>query len=307
VEYGQTPANNQENTGDQLRQVDDTYIYNSASGLYEPKTHARQDQVDRKIPGAFKKHPLFFSTNRDWIVVGVSVLGLLVSGLTIYLLFRTVHYTRLQWQEANRTANAAICASRTAQESLLTAQRQLVIDQRAWLKFSDDPATQFLKGQPISIPIHVTNIGKTPAEHLWWAIYTSFVPSGEEPDLPGKHIVPGDSIYKLDRSSARQTHILHEEYERSLLYPADHDDATATRLERVRENGAFRVQPAPLLSPEWESFATGKSYIVVFGEVWYLDIFGVTHWTSFCVSKTATGGNTSRKCVEYGKVDNNTE
>ncbi len=106
---------------------------------------------------------------------------------------------------------------REMQSQTATAQRQIVIDQRAWLKFSDDPNTTFMKGQPISIPIHVTNIGKTPAEHLWWAVYTVLAPMGEEPDLPSNHIVPNDMIYKLDRKKTRQVDIPHEELERALL------------------------------------------------------------------------------------------
>jgi hypothetical protein len=191
------------------------------------------------------------------------------------------------------------------QSQTATARQQIVIDQRAWLKFSDDPNTPFMKGQPIGIPFHITNIGKTPAEHLWWAVYTVFAPMGEEPDLPSNHIVPNDMIYKLDRKETRQVDIPHQEMERALLYPTDHDDAAATLLEKVSENGKFR--PKPFVSPEWDRFAQGKSYVVAFGEVWYLDVFGVTHWTKFCVSKSATGENTSRKCTGYAQVDNNTQ
>jgi hypothetical protein len=212
-----------------------------------------------------------------------------------------------QYPELKKSADAARDAAGAAQQSLVNSQRQNVIEQRAWLKFSNDPDTPFMKGQPISIPVHITNIGRTPAEHLWWAIYTNIVPMGQEPDLPSSHIVPEDKIYKLDRSKVREVNIPHQEFERALLYPTDHDDVMATRLKRVRENGGYRGRPEPFVSPEWEEFAQGKAYIVVFGEVWYLDVFGVTHWTSFCTSKSLSGGNTSRKCAEYGKVDNNAE
>jgi len=206
----------------------------------------------------------------------------------------------LQWCEMRKTTKAAVSSAEAA-------RKQIVIDQRAWLKFSNDPKTPFMKGQPIGIHVQITNIGKTPAEHLWWAIYTDIVPMGTEPDLPASHIVPEDKAYKLDRSDVRKVDIPHQQFERSLLYPTDHDDGTATRLKRVFESGTYRIRPEPFVSPEWEQFAQGKSYIVVFGEVWYLDVFGLTHWTSFCISKSISGGNTSRKCADYGKVDNNTE
>ena len=130
---------------------------------------------------------------------------------------------------------------------------------------------------------------------------------GKEPDLPSSHIVPNDTIYNLDRKETIQVNIPHEEMVRGLLYPAEHDDTMATILEKVPRNGEYTIQPKPFVSPEWDRFAQSKSYIIAFGEVWYLDVFGVTHWTRFCVSKSATGGNTSRKCIDYAKVDNNTE
>jgi hypothetical protein len=187
------------------------------------------------------------------------------------------------------------------------SQSQLVIEQRTWLQVTDNPAVAFTKGQPIGIPIRTTNVGKTPAQHIWWSVYTSVVPIGREPDLPTHHILPNDEIYKVKRTGTRSVDIPHQESERSLLYYGEHDDIVATRLERISRDGKSIVQPKTLTPEEWEGFAHGKNYIIVFGEVWYLDVFGITHWTKFCVSKTTSTANTSRKCVNFAGVDNNTE
>jgi hypothetical protein len=60
----------------------------------------------------------------------------------------------------------------------------------------------------------------------------------------------------------------------------------------------FANQPVPV-SPQ--EIADGKSYIIVYGQLTFDDIFGEHHWTHFCVSYPIP----TKKCVQYNDTDGN--
>lgn len=165
----------------EFRSVDDAYRFNITSGLYEPKSYAGQDTVDRKTPGTAKEYPLFTSASNNWLSIIFSISGLLVSILTLFLLFLTVYYAHKQWVEANQTAIAAEISARAAQDSVLKAQAainqardQFVKDRRPYI----DQTSGVVNGpQTFSNPEtsglvqivwnwDTTNYGKTPAAHI---------------------------------------------------------------------------------------------------------------------------------------------
>ncbi len=49
-----------------------------------------------------------------------------------------------------------------------------------------------------------------------------------------------------------------------------------------------------------------SSFMVVYGKVNYLDVFGVHHWTHYCQwLRFKPGRYTAKKCTDYNDVDRN--
>jgi hypothetical protein len=118
-----------------LRQVDDTYIFDSGSGLYRPKAHTK-------------------AIGRDWVATIVSITTLFVVGLY-------THYARLQWCEMQKATVAA-------QNSVVNADMNFKRGERAWIVFDTDYSDkmQLTRSDKISVPIQLENIGKTPAKNI---------------------------------------------------------------------------------------------------------------------------------------------
>jgi hypothetical protein len=85
----------------------DAYVLDKSRGLYLKATRERErhPQQDKEV-------------RRDWIAIAISA-------LTLVLLFFTVRYTRKQWLETNRSANASETAGNAAASAAKTAQETL--------------------------------------------------------------------------------------------------------------------------------------------------------------------------------------
>jgi hypothetical protein len=49
----------------------------------------------------------------------------------------------------------------------------------------------------------------------------------------------------------------------------------------------------------------GNAYVLLLGEVWYSDVFGVRHWTKFCEMSSQLDLAVVKKCIAFGAVDAN--
>ncbi len=93
-----------------LKQTDEKFFIDPASGLYHPCTSKEEAQIQKDRPGEVKKRPFFVSAESSWtdkVSTFFAALTVLVSALTLVLLLLTVTYTRKQWLEANKSARAA--------------------------------------------------------------------------------------------------------------------------------------------------------------------------------------------------------
>jgi hypothetical protein len=108
-----------EKVRDYLERIGHHYFLNESSGLYEP--HPRRAQ---QRDSATDRHdaPLQVNVQRDRWAVGIPAI---LSVLTLLLLIATVVYTRRQWLEANRGANASETAANAAQSAAVTANDTL--------------------------------------------------------------------------------------------------------------------------------------------------------------------------------------
>jgi hypothetical protein len=93
-----------------LEKVANSYILDASSGIYEPKPNTADSSAEHNSSGSNESRPFWVNVVRDWPVFLVSV-G------TLLLLIATVHYSRKQWAEANRSASAN---EKSAQDALDT-------------------------------------------------------------------------------------------------------------------------------------------------------------------------------------------
>jgi hypothetical protein len=67
----------------------------------------------------------------------------------------------------------------------------------------------------------------------------------------------------------------------------------------------------PATSAEVNAIAAGTAHIYLVGQVWYDDIFGVSHWTKYCGNTTtkmlapSDSSSPAWKCGRFGGVDSN--
>ncbi|HEY6768917.1 MAG TPA: hypothetical protein VI386_29535 [Candidatus Sulfotelmatobacter sp.] len=62
----------------ELRNVDDTYVFDAASGLYKPKSYNRENNSEAQTSRVIYDGPIDIRTRRDWFNILLTVLTLLV-------------------------------------------------------------------------------------------------------------------------------------------------------------------------------------------------------------------------------------
>lgn len=104
----------EDDANDYLRSSEHRYVLNVASRMYQPKAFASEAE-GRDNPAGTNRHKRFHvSVLHDWLAI-------CLSALTLLLLFFTVRYTRKQWLENNRSANASEIAAHAAKSAAETA------------------------------------------------------------------------------------------------------------------------------------------------------------------------------------------
>jgi hypothetical protein len=159
----------------------------------------------------------------------------------------------------------------------------LLVDQRAWVNVVV-PTNFPLEGAFIAVPIQIANTGKTPAKYVEGDLIATLLKKGEEPSFDFSIGHPHNRIYA------------------GAVFP---NAPLNTALSVVRY-GPF-TQEAIVPTPELrQEIGNGESFIIFYGKVTYSDVFGATHWTTFC---TGTGVAIQtidlKKCVNYNDVDSN--
>jgi hypothetical protein len=221
-------------------------------------------------------------------------------------------------QARRDSAEAGVAAARqlriaqqqadAAQQQVAAVTRQMRVDQRPWIKFElggpQNPAQPsqhamptFFVGQPATVPVNVTNTGKTTAEGIRGSLLVQIVPDGEQPIFPRRLALalPGEP-------EPRGTNAPPESWFISVLYPSDN---TVFYFSRMKADGEFDT----ITLNEVNELNADTAYIYLVGQVWYEDVFGTTHWTKFCEStdhrKPTSKDSPVWRCAKYGAVDNN--
>ena|SRR3984893_16099852 len=156
----------------------------------------------------------------------------------------------------------------------------LTIDQRAWVSVVV-PSNFPLDGSSIAASIQIANTGKTPAKDVEGDIIATVLKKSEAPsyDFSGGH--PHNKLYA------------------GTIFP-NAPISTAVTVVRYEPQVAEPITPTLQLR---QDIASGESFIIFYGRISYLDVFGKSHWTTFCTASGSTIADLG-KCVNYNNVDN---
>jgi hypothetical protein len=160
-------------------------------------------------------------------------------------------------------------------------RRALMVDQRAWVSVVGPPNFP-LEGAAIPASIQIANTGKTPAKHVEGHVIATVLKKGEEPSF--------------DFSTGHP----HTKIRTGVIFPNAPFNVTIP-VARYGPHSEETIVPTPELRQE---IANGESFIVFIGKISYVDIFGTSHWTSFCTEAGSATGDV-KKCVSYNDVDDN--
>jgi hypothetical protein len=191
---------------------------------------------------------------------------------------------RIPWWKGwidRATVLVAIAAAAIAGLQWFEMRRTLLVDQRAWVSVVLPPSFP-LEGAAIPASFQITNTGKTPAKQIEGDIVATVLKKGEEPsfDLGTGH--PHSRIFV------------------GAIFPNGPINSTIP-ISRYGPYSAETIVPTPELR---QAIASGESFIIFYGRITYVDVFGIPHWTSFC-TVSGSGMGDIKKCVTYNDVDNN--
>jgi hypothetical protein len=270
----------------------------------------------------FERRTVFFGIIGIFLAT-LSMVAAIAAGIFIYQQFKEMEYANtLSGISARRTRYDSDKASIATTKQLAILQGQLTqqtkalrMDERPWLKFEVegeippgfDPnntktrTIPLTAGQPLKIKVKVTNIGKTTAENLLGTLFIQIVPKDGEPIFPknGKfHFSEGHPCSPKKTKNIPETAWLE-----GTLYPKEVSENEFSRM-RCSKNGI--AEDDPPTQAETTAVDSAKSYVLIFGEVWYVDVFGTHHWTKFCeMANAQININLGKKCARFDAVDNN--
>jgi hypothetical protein len=162
-----------------------------------------------------------------------------------------------------------------------TMHDALIVDQRAWLSVVI-PLNFPLEGTFIPVPIQIANTGKTPAKKIEGDIVATVLVKGEEPSFDFDTGHPHNRIHA------------------GVIFPNGPINVTIP-IVRYGAQAPEAIVPTPSLRQE---IANGESFIIFYGKITYSDVFGTSHWTSFCTGSGIAMGDL-KKCVSFNNVDSN--
>ena len=176
----------------------------------------------------------------------------------------------LQVRQMNKSTEAATRAANAAEASVREVRRTARRDQRAWIAMVDIQGIPEV-GTMFSVNLVAQNSGKTFAKNLTMRAVIEIAQKGEEPDFSLE-----------DSDAARKASPV------SLLAP-NADYVMDIELHK-------QTPPHEITQSDLDGIRSGNLTIFVHGRMTYDDVFGCSHWTSFC-----TRLKPDLKYASYGK------
>lgn len=149
-------------------------------------------------------------------------------------------------------------------------------DQRPWIRLWSEVSvsgkTMPVKTSPITITLHVLNVGKTPAKSFSADIFVEPVKNGTEPRM---------------NKSPRLVNL-----------------ATGVVFPNVPTE--FPVNYT-LLQSEWEDYKEGRAFLIIYSHIVYKDLFQKDHWTDSCEysGPHPEAFSSAKNCTDYNNTDDN--
>lgn len=168
-----------------------------------------------------------------------------------------------------------------AQKQLTESIALFRTDERAWMGFSFMGGNLGLTiGQSFLVPTELLNSGKTPARQIMGDIVVRVIAKGETLDFdytPGH----GNTAYQINAGTIFPNGTIKESFE-GLVHG--------------------RKEALILTKPILDDIIGLRAFIVVYGDITYIDIFGASHWTHYCRYVTAPA-LISEQCTKYNDTD----
>ena len=156
----------------------------------------------------------------------------------------------------------------------------LLVDQRAWVSVVV-PNSFPLEGSSIPASIQIANTGKTPAKDVEGDIVATVLKKGDEPSFDFSTGHPHNKLYA------------------GAIFPNAPINTNIT-VVRYASQAPETIVPTPELR---QQIANGEFFIILYGKITYVDVFGASHSTTFCTGSGSAMGDL-RKCLSYNDVDN---
>jgi len=168
------------------------------------------------------------------------------------------------------------------QKATALAELDFRRDERAWIefKFSEGSIT-FTLNKPFLVPTEIVNTGKTPARKVHGNIVVGVFPKG----------VPLDFSYTRGRTA-------HYAIRAGTIFPNGGIKESFEAVRHGKREAKAIIFNASLKKNLWSA----QSFLVVYGKIEYLDIFGNLHWTSYC-RYVLHPEMISPQCMAYNDTD----
>ncbi len=208
---------------------------------------SKHSEIKSKIIKAFKKPSI-----TDWFIA----IATIAICATSYLQWQSIHgqlnEMKSQTIAMRGTANTSRVATELAKQSIDAAQKQVQLDQRAWMGVVSVDG-QVEAGKKIKAIVHFKNIGKTPARRVQFVITEEELPERGKPDF----ILNSKSL-KRERHKSTM-----------LIAPQQEFTATITGEDVLTDSML-------------KSLKIGGKKAYVHGLLTYDDIFDRHHWLTYC-------------------------
>lgn len=191
--------------------------------------------------------------------------------------------------------------------SLSVTRTAIRVDKRAWADVREDMQNplNFPDNSAVHTPIHISNVGKTPAWKVEVLVEIGVLP---------KDIIPDFSLDPL-HSKTNKTGATGYMFTPAVLMPnappVDFDVVAKynpSKQEVLSTTGPVQLQPQVWTTSLRQDIANGSKYVEVHGRITYDDTFGIHHWLQFCkytAAESFSFTEAARQCTQWIDADKN--
>jgi hypothetical protein len=202
--------------------------------------------------------------------------------------------TRRQLVIAQEQAVEARKQAKAAEDSVKAIQAQMRQDQRPLLKVTSDFIQKpLIVGSTVGGTVTFQNIGKTPAKNIVGKWYLRMVRNGE----PLRLTYHPKNWWGITMGA---------------IYPNEPPTTEQAYWEPDNWTGGAGRPPTNKVTPkDYDDFVHGKAFLIIYGNLAYIDGFGISHWSHFCTwttfatANSYSGNYSAQNCTAYNAVDSN--